>query len=154
MKSKVSSILAVVALSLSVSAHAAPEDLIKYRQSGYSFMAWNMARIKGLVIDNPAGFNKEQVVAAANAIAAIANSGMGALFAPGTEKGKGWKETRVKEAFFKQPEDVKKIAMAFGRDAGELARIAATGDINAIRSQYGKVGEACKSCHDSFRTPD
>lgn len=154
MKNKLSVPLAAVALAASLSAHGASEDLIKYRQSGYTFMAWNMARIKGQVVDNPAGFSREQVVASANAIAGIANAGMGALFVPGTEKGKGWKETRVKEALFKQPEDVKKIAMALGKETGELAKVAATGDVNAIRSQYGKVGEVCKSCHDSFRTAD
>ena len=73
----------VIALSFAAAAQAQvkPEDQIKFRQSGYTFMGWNMGKIKGQVIDNPANYNKEQVIAAANAIAGIANSGMGALYA-------------------------------------------------------------------------
>ena len=42
--------LALAALSVSLAAGSAvaqikPEDAIKFRQSGYTFMAWNMTRI-------------------------------------------------------------------------------------------------------------
>ena len=46
-------------------------------------MAWNMVRIKTNVEGT---YNKEEVIKAANAIQAIANSGMGALYLPGTDK--------------------------------------------------------------------
>lgn len=63
------------------SAQIKPEDAIKFRQSGYGFMAWNVQRIKANVEGK---FDKEEVVKAANAIQAIASSGMGALYLPGT----------------------------------------------------------------------
>lgn len=128
-------------------------QLIKYRQSGYSFMAWNMGKIKNNV-ENPGSFNKDQVIAAANAIAAIANSGMGALYAPGTDKGTGWKPTQVKAEFFQQPEKVKEVAVAFNKEANELAAVAQTGNPQTIKAQLGKVGETCKKCHDAFRHKD
>lgn len=155
MKHKLILALAFAGIAAAASAQAAgPEDLIKARQSGYNFMAWNMGKIKGQVVENPASFNKEQVIAAANAIAAIANSGMGALYAPGTETGTGWKPTRANADMFQKPEEVKKVAIAFNKEANELAKVAAGGNIDAIRAQFGKVGETCKSCHDSFRTKD
>ena len=58
-----------------------PEEMIKFRKAGYSFMSWNMGKIKANL---DGSFNKEQVIAAANLVAATANSGMGALFGPGT----------------------------------------------------------------------
>ena len=132
--------------------HGSPaEEMIANRQAGYTFMAWNMARIKAQVVEGSAPFNKEQVAAAANAIAAIANSGMGALFAPGTEKGTARVKTHVKPEFFQQPDKVKEVAMAFAKEANELAKVAAVGDQAAIKAQFGKTGEACKSCHDKFR---
>ena len=148
--------LAGIALALagSVAAQSKPEDQIRYRQSGYAFLAWNMGKIKAQVIDNPSAFDKAQVVAAANAISAIANSGMGALYGPGTDKGKGWKETQVKAEFFQQPEEVKKVAVAFIQESNKLAEVAAGGDVAAIRAQFGKVGESCKGCHDKFRNKD
>lgn len=66
--------LAVAMLSLSLAAGSAvaqvkPDDAIKFRQSGFTFMAWNMARIKANVDGT---YNKEEVIKAANAIQAIA----------------------------------------------------------------------------------
>lgn len=124
------------------------EDQIRWRQSAYHTMAWNMARLKANVEGT---FNKEQVVQAANVIAALANSGMGALYQPGSEHGKGWKETRLKGEFFKEGEKVRELAMAFNKEANEMAKVAASGDAAAVKAQFGKLGEACKACHDKFR---
>jgi cytochrome c556 len=127
-----------------------PEEMIKIRKSGYSFMSWNMGKIKANLDGN---FNKEQVIAAANVVAATANSGMGALFAPGTEKDVGDQKTRVKPDFFDPANKNKlsEVAMNFNREANELAKVAATGDVAAIKAQFGKTGGTCKGCHDAFR---
>ena len=88
MKSKIILALLATAVAGSALAQVKPEDAIKFRQSGYTFMAWNMGKLKGMLVDNPASYNKEQAIAAANLIAATANSGMGALYVPGSDKGK------------------------------------------------------------------
>ena len=147
--------LVFTAVALSVAAGASaqmkPEDQIKARKAGYAFMSWNMGKIKAQVVDNPASFNKDQVAAAANVIAATANSGMGALYGPGTDKDAGNQKTRVKPEFFKEPDEVRKLAVAFVKEANELQKVAATGDAAAIKAQFGKTGESCKACHDKFR---
>ena len=148
MKSKV--ILALVAITLagSAAAQVKPEDAIKFRQSGYGFMAWNMARIK---MNVEGTYNKEEVIKAANAIQAIANSGMGALYLPGTDKGKGWEETRAKPEIWTDKEKMGKVATDFVREANEMAKVAATGDAAAVKMQLGKLGGTCKGCHDDFK---
>ena len=128
-----------------------PEEMIKFRKAGYSFMSWNMGKIKANLDGT---FNKDQVIAAANVVAATANSGMGALFGPGTDKEVGGEKTRVKPEFFQQPEKVRELAMAFNKEANELAKVAAAGDAAALKAQFGKVGETCKGCHDKFRKDD
>lgn len=128
-----------------------PEDNIRWRQSAYHTMAWNMARIKANI---DGAYNKDQVVQAANAIAAIANSGMGALYPAGTDKGKGWKETRLKPEFFTDKDGVGKVAVAFNKEANEMAKVAAAGDAAAVKAQFGKLGGSCKDCHDKFRKED
>jgi cytochrome c556 len=154
MKSKLLLSLLAVTIASSAFAQVKPADAIKYRQSGYAFMAWNMGKLKGMLVENPASFNKDQAIAAANVIAATANSGMGALYVPGSDKGKGWKETQVKPALFTDKEGVGKVAMAFNKEANELAKVAATGDAAALKVQFGKVGETCKGCHEKFREDD
>lgn len=132
-------------------AQVKPEDMIKLRKAGYAFAAWNLGKIKAMVVDNPASFNKDQVIAAANVIAAIANSGMGALFGPGTDKDVGNEKTRVKPEFFQMQDQVRELAMAYVKEANELQKVAATGDISAIKDQFGKLGAACGACHAKFR---
>lgn len=127
------------------------EEQIRFRQSAYTFAAWNVGKIKSQVVDHPETFNKDSVAAAANAIAAVANSGLGALYGEGTDQGVGWKQTRLKPEFFQKKEEVTIAANTFNLAANELAKVAATGDVAAIKTQFGKVGESCKGCHDLIR---
>lgn len=151
MKSKL--LLALLALTLTgtASAQVKPEDAIKWRQSGYAFMAWNMARIK---MNVEGTYNKEEVIKAANAIQAVANSGMGSLYLPGTDKGTGWEKTRVKPELFTNKEGVGKVAGAFVKEANEMAKVAASGDMAVVKEQFGKLGASCKGCHDDFKIKD
>ena len=151
MKASVSAIAAVLLVSLAGAASAQalkPEEMIKLRKSGYSFMSWNMGKIKANLEGD---FNKDQVAAAANLVAATANSGMGALFGPGTDKEVAGEKTRVKPEFFEQPDKVKELAMNFAKEANALAKVAASGDAAAVKAQFGKTGGTCKACHDEFR---
>lgn len=150
-------VAATVALGLTSAALAQvigkPEDQIRWRQSAYQTMAWNMGRIKANIEGT---YNKDQVVQAANVIQAIATSGMGALFQPNTNSGKGWRETNVKPEFFKpeSKDEIGKIAGAYVKEAKEMAAVAANGDAAAVKAQFGKLGESCKACHDKFRKED
>ncbi len=143
-------VLGVIALSLATTAVAQvkPEDQIKIRQAGYSFMSWNMGKIK----TNLEGqFDAKQVEAAANAIAGIANSGMGALYGPGTDKDIGSVKTRVKPELFENKAEVGKVAKDFIAAANNLSKVAASGDKAAVKKAFGDMGAACKACHEKFR---
>ena len=145
--------LAIAAASLTAIAQQAPkpEQLIKWRQSAYQVVAWNTGRIKASLDGQ---YNKDEVAKAANTIAAIANTGLGALFPPGTEQGKGWHETAVKPELFQDGKKVGEYAANFSREATELAKVAAVGDPAAVKDQYAKLTRTCKSCHDDFRAKD
>ena len=155
LKNIIAPVLAVGALAAAATAIAQqgpkPEQLIKWRQSNYQVIAWNTGRVKANVDGQ---YNKEEVIKAANTIAAIANSGLGALFAPGTETGKGWHETSVKPEFFKDGKRVGELAGNFNREANELAKVAALGDVAAVKDQLGKLQKTCKACHDDFKSKD
>ena len=147
---KAKTLLSILALAVAgtASAQMKPEDAIKWRQSGYAFMAWNMSRIKANVEGT---YNKDEVMKAANAIQAIANSGMGALYLPGTDKGTGWEKSRAKPEIWTDKEKLGKAAMAFNKEANEMATLANMGDAAAVKAQLGKLGSTCKGCHDDFK---
>jgi cytochrome c556 len=130
------------------------EEQIKARQSAYEFMGWNAKKIKAQVVDHPETYNKEDVQAAANALAATANAGLGALYGEGTDKGTGWQPSHLKPEYFKEQDKAKEIGLTLSKEATKLAEVADTGDIDAIKAQFGEVGKTCKSCHDSFRIRD
>ena len=126
-----------------------PENQIKWRQSNYQVLAWNAGRIKASVDGT---YNKEDVQRSASAIAAVANSNLLALFTPGTETGKGWRDTTVKPTFFTDKR-AGELNAAFVKEANELVRVAQAGDAAAVKEQHGKLAKACKACHDDFRLP-
>ncbi|MBI5108672.1 MAG: cytochrome c [Rhodocyclales bacterium] len=126
------------------------EDQIRWRQSVMQTVGWSMGRIKANIEGT---YNKDQVIQAANTIQALANSGSGGLFQPGTDTGKGWRETNVKPELFASGSaaKLKEVGMAYNKEANEMAKVAATGDAAAVKVQFGNLGKSCKGCHDEFR---
>jgi len=144
--------LAPILATVTIAVSAGPvEDQIRFRQSAYSFLGWNTAKIKNQVVDHPETYNKEAVIAAANAIAVVANSNLEELYGAGTDQGTGWKPTRLKSDYFQKQEEVKEINAAFIKEANGLETVATSADVAAIKAQFGKVGAACKNCHDLIR---
>ncbi|MDR1425330.1 MAG: cytochrome c [Azoarcus sp.] len=140
--------IATLLLAANASAQVKPEDQIRYRQAAYSFASWNMGKIKANL---DGGYNADQVKAAANAIAAVANSGLGALFGPGTDKAIGAQKTSVKPELFQNGAEVAKLSGNFTKAANDLAAAAATGDAATVKTAFGETGKTCKACHDQFK---
>lgn len=143
--------LAAIGLASSALAQVKPEQQIKWRQSAMQVQGWNMARIKANLDGT---YNKDQVVQSANLIQAVANGGLGSLFAAGTDKGKGWHDSETKPEYFTDADKVREVGMAYNKEANELAKVAASGDAAAVKAQFGKLAQACKGCHDKFRRED
>ena len=125
-----------------------PAEQIETRQAGYAFMSWNMKKIKANLDGD---YNQPTVQAAAAAIAGIANSGMGALYGPGTDKDIGDVKTRVKPELFTEREKVGEVAVNFIEAANDLAEVAALGEPDEVKAAFGDLGKSCKACHDQFR---
>jgi len=145
-----SAALLTTALAMPAAAQMTVEDQIETRQSAYQFAAWNMGKIKAQAVEESAEFDAKQIVAAANAIAAVANSGMGTLFSRDSANDRA-DDTRLKPNFFNELDKVQDIAMSFAKESGKLQEVAESGDKAAIAKQFAKVGDTCKACHDDFR---
>ncbi|MCK0163950.1 MULTISPECIES: cytochrome c [Marinobacter] len=144
-----------LALSAAVAAPAMAqldvEDQIETRQSAFTFAAWNMGKIKAQAIDGSVAYNEQQMLAAANAIASVANSGLGSLFGPGTANDKN-DNTKLLPVFFDKPEKAREVAIGFAQAATKLQEVAANGGgKSALAAQFSEVGKSCKACHDEFR---
>jgi cytochrome c556 len=76
------------------------------------------------------------------------------LFGPGTETGKGWHDTAAKPTLFAAGNKAAEYSTAFAKEASELANLAATADQARVKEQFGKLGRACKACHDDYKSKD
>lgn len=143
-------VLAAALLASTAQAQQAPkpEQLIKWRQSAYQTVAWSTGRVKANV---DGSYNKEEVIRAANTIAAVANSGLPSLFPAGTETGKGWKDTTVKASFISNATGAAAAQAAFVKEANELSRLAQGSDMAAVKAQLAALQKTCKACHDDYR---
>lgn len=63
-------------------------------------------------------------------------------------------KTTAKATIWSNPAEFKKDAAAFAAEARTFNAVAAGGDVKAIRAEYANLGNACKTCHQSFRTKD
>ncbi len=138
------------ALAMPVAAQMTVEDQIETRKATYQFISWNMGKIKAQTVDGSVPFDARQMMAAANAIAAAANSGMSALYSPESAMDKA-ENTRLKPEFFTQPEKAREVGVNFVMEANKLQEVAVTGDQKALAQQFARVGQTCKACHDDFR---
>jgi cytochrome c556 len=127
-----------------------PETVIKWRQSVFQVIAWNTGRIKSALATN----DQNETLAAANALAALAGSGLSSLFPAATAQGKGWRDTTARAEIFSDPEKFRALTEQFAHETAELARVAAGSDQKAVSDQFAKVAKTCKSCHDKYRQTD
>jgi cytochrome c556 len=125
-----------------------PESLIKWRQSAFQVIGWNSARLKAALAGK---YDRHEVRSAARSLAAVANSGLAALFAPGTADGKGWRETTARDEVFRDAQKFRALTDEFARETETLAQLAAGDDAQAVNAQFLKVARTCKSCHNQFR---
>jgi cytochrome c556 len=63
-------------------------------------------------------------------------------------------KTRAKAEIWSKPQDFEAAQKLFASAAAKLNTSAASGDVAAVRAQFGDVGKTCKNCHDTFRVPD
>jgi cytochrome c556 len=145
--------MAVVLATLVSLAHAQgaprPEQLVKWRQSAFEVVAWNTQRLKAALADDES--NARELQSAANALAAVAASGLADLFPRGTEHVKGWRDTSAAAAAFSDAPQFRARSDDFASAAARLAQLAAGADRAAIKEQFAKVANTCKGCHEKFR---
>jgi len=140
--------LALIASSALAQQAPKPEALIKWRQSSFQLIAWNSGRIKAATDGQ---YDKEQALKAAKVISSVANGGLSSLFASNTEKGIGWHETSVNPQFVGDAYRFSQLAKSLGVESAELVKVIETGELDAVKTQYGKLTRTCKTCHDDYR---
>ena len=140
----------LIAMAMPAIAEMSIEEQIETRQSAYQFAAWNGKKIKAWAIEGSEEYTEQDIIAAANAIAAVANSGIDALFARDSANDRA-ENTYLQPNFFNEQDNVRKLGNRFSQESIKLQQVAGDGDRDVIAKQFNKVVDTCKSCHDAYR---
>lgn len=136
---------AIVSASPAMAQFQKPEDAIKYRKAAFTVTAAHFSRI-GAMANGRVPFDAK--VAAENAALVETMSKLPwDAFGPGTDKG----DTRALPAIWTEQAQFKAGADKFQAEAAKLNAAAKTGNLDAIKTAFGAVGQTCKACHDSYR---
>jgi len=149
MKKRMTWILVIAVVGLLAGAASAQfaktEDAVKYRQSVMSVIGTHFTRM-GAVVKGEVPYSKDGFEKNASLVATLITLPWDAFMVAGSDKGSGMKA----EALAKK-DDFMKLATANQAEVAKLMAAAKTGDINAIKPQFGTAGASCKACHDAFR---
>ena len=140
-------IFLVVAIGGAYAQFAKPKDAIKYRKSVMFLIAQHFGRM-GAVVKGKAPHDQEAFTRNAMVMEALSHLPWEASMVPGTDKG----DTTLSAAAFAEQGEFKASAQAFEAGTAKLVSVSQSGDLSAIKAQFGEVAKSCKGCHDKFRT--
>lgn len=123
------------------------EQAIKYRQSVYQVILWNLAPM-GAAVQGKAPYDKEAFAKQAARVAAMAP-----MLAEGYPKdsfvaGK----TRAKQEIWANWAEFEKLMQNLETKSAAFADVAKGGDLAKIKPAFGELTQTCKACHDKFRS--
>jgi cytochrome c556 len=139
-------IVATAAIAWPVAAqYAKPEDAVKYRKAAFTVMGSHMGRIFAQ-LKSPAP--NVQVIQSSAQVAESMSKLPWDAFGQSTEF---VAETRALPALFKNEAKIKELAQKMQDEVAKLNAVAKTGDVAAVRTQFGIAAKTCDNCHDDFR---
>jgi cytochrome c556 len=128
-------------------AQATAEQAIHYRQSAFEVLLWNWMPMSAMV-RGKVPYDKAKFALHAGRVAAISTQLLEG-FPKGSDKGA---KTEAKPEIWVKFADFQSKMTALQNESAALSKLAAAGDLNAIKTQFAKVGGACKACHDNYKS--
>jgi cytochrome c556 len=130
-------------------ADAAAKDLMKARHDHYHKLGDAFKKVRD---EGRSGSPDMQAIRQAAQTINDASVNQSRWFPAGTGREAG--KTRALPEIWLKPTEFAAAQKVFSDAAPKLLAAAAANDVAGVRSQFGEVGKACKSCHDNFRAPE
>lgn len=140
-------VAAAAAVLLPAAALAEKNPAIGYRHALMDLVYANFGPI-GAMVKGEIPWDDARVAGYGKDLKAIASLNAMRGWPAGSEGGDS-----LPEIWTRMDEFQKKME-AFQAEASKLGDVAASGDRDAIKAQFGATGKACKSCHDAFKKDD
>jgi len=125
---------------------AKPDDAIKYRKNALFVMQQNFGRVAGMAAGK-IPFDAK-VAAESASVADFVGKLPWAAFGPETDLG----DTKAKPEIWSNKAKFDDYAKKLQVELGKLDAATKTGKLDSIKVAVNATGEACKACHDDFRS--
>jgi cytochrome c556 len=142
-------LLAIASLAVAGFAQAQapkPENVLKYRQSVYTAIAWNFGPM-GAMAQGRAPFDARAFQMRAERVAALAPM-VAESFTPET---RGLANSKLKPAMWDNRADFDAKLKEFVEASSALAAAARTGDEAKSKEAFFATANTCKACHDRYK---
>jgi cytochrome c556 len=124
---------------------AKPEDAVKYRQSVLSVLGTHTGRV-GAVVKGEKPYDKAAVEADVAVMEMMARLPWSAF-----PQGSDLPNSKAKPEIWSEQDKFRAASEKLQSEVGKLSVAARSGDLNAIKTAFGGVGQSCKACHDNYR---
>jgi cytochrome c556 len=125
---------------------AKPEDAITYRKSVMQVIKKHFSTMAG-VVKGKRPFDKTSFSEDARVVAIMSKLPWEASLIPGTTEG----ATTLSEKALKDSQGYLAGAKQFENASSELVAAAESGDMAAIKKQFGATAQTCSGCHKAYR---
>ena len=131
---------------LAFAGFAEPEDAIRYRKAVMTVIGEHFGRMAA-VVKGQTPYDKDAVEHDASVLRTVAELPWEALIVPGSDKG----DTTLSALAMKEKDKFMVVAKQFESAVQKLEQTANSGDLEAVKAQFGEVAKSCKSCHSTYR---
>jgi cytochrome c556 len=138
--------MAVAATAVNATFNKA-QDAIRYRQAVMTLIGQHFGSM-GQVVKGKQSYNQTSFAAEAAVFEMLSKMPWDAFLYPESDRGK----TKLKSKALKNKDDFMLAARKFEDETAKLAAAAKTGDLNAIKAQFGAAANTCKGCHSEFKS--
>jgi cytochrome c556 len=123
------------------------EQAIKYRQSVYKVILWNFGPVAGMV-QGKLPYDAAQFARHAERVATMAP-----MLLEGYPEGSATgATTRARPEIWANMEEFRELMGNMQDKAAALADVAQGGDLDKSKAAFVELADACKACHDKYRT--
>ena len=140
---------ATLGIAAAATAAVKPETAIAYRQAGYTMLGWNFGPMAQMV-RGKTPWDAAEFARRAERVALIAPQLLEG-FPEGSDTGA---TTEAKPEIWKNMDDFKLKMEDLVKQSKLLAEVAKSGDEARMKEQFKQTAEACKACHEKYRSED
>ena len=123
------------------------EQAVEYRQGVMNIVGWNFKHM-GAMVKGKTAFDQAAFAGYANELQAASKLNLLSGFPEDSDESD---ETAAKAEVWMDWEDFQQKYKDLQQQAAALAKVAADGNEEAVKQQFGETAKTCKACHKAYK---